>query len=276
MRPSRHSLFVVAAVLLALVAGGTEASAALASKLTGVKRFTARLSSNPAIRKQQLIVDPEGILGGSVSTSYDPTVVRFVGIADPGDFEITGGFVGTGTPGGTGPILTPLDDYLASLNRTAPARGGPTGILPTNETGYIQILFDRREPAAGTRAAPAGGASTIPNFPGYRTVAEDGPTGVGDTHALIFEYLAAAPDDLRASYTVFATSQRGLASSDFLVSADDPENPIPYTDLSPARVIGSLASDPIDRPPAVPLPPAVWVGLVTMGMVCGLRVARSR
>ncbi|HEX8912816.1 MAG TPA: hypothetical protein VF796_10690 [Humisphaera sp.] len=274
---SRRCCILVAAFLMVSVVGGSEASAALASKLTGVKRFTARLSSNRAIRKQQLIVDPEGILGGSVSTSYDPTVVRFVGIADPADFEITGGFVGTGSAGGTGPILTPLDEYLASLNRTAPTRGGPPSPIPENETGYIQIFFDRRATAtAGTRAVPAGGASTIPNFPGYRTVAEDGPTGVGDTHALLFEYLPTVPENVRASYTVFAIPKRGLANPDFLIPADDPEHPIPYTELGSARVTASLASDPIDHPPAVPLPPAAWAGLATIGTLFGVRALRRK
>ena len=275
MRPYRRCRVSVAAVLLAILAGGSEASAALASKVTGVKRFTARLSSNRAIRKQQLIVDPEGILSGSVSTAYDPTVVRFVGIADPGDFEITGGWVGSpSSPGGVGPVLLALDDYLSSVGATPPPAvgiAGSDGVAPPSETGYVQIFFERRD--AG-RAERANGPSTIPNLPGYETVAQDGPTGVGDTHALIFEYLPAAGAGAAAGYTVFATPPRNGTVPDSIIPGDDPDNPIPYTDLQPARVRASLESPPIDRPPAVPLPPAVWAGLVTLGAIAGLRLVR--
>jgi hypothetical protein len=124
----------------------------------------------------------------------------------------------------------------------------------------------------------------IPTPPGFVTVAEDGPTGVMDTHALVFEYLPDVPDDVAAAYSVYATPPLPGTRADFLVAADDPANPIPHTDLGGARVAGTL-DVPGGRPttgvgslppPAVPLPPAALTGLLTMAGAAGLQAWRRR
>jgi hypothetical protein len=260
----RMGILSLVAALFVTAAGEQEASAALASKLTGKKRFTARLSSNPALRRQQLIVDPEGILGGSVSTRYDPSLVRLVGYLAPGNFAVTGGNIRVLPGTSLTDVIIPVDDFLLanSAAGTAPA--------VYSELGFVQISFERRPSPSLT----FGGNSVIPNQPGYRTIAEDGPTGINDTHALIFEYWSRTPSDARCEYEVYATPALSDVRSDFIVSEDDPANPIPYSELGPAVVAGSLTSRPLEPTPAVPLPPAAGVALALLATMATIRCYR--
>ncbi|MDB5296738.1 MAG: hypothetical protein JWO31_2721 [Phycisphaerales bacterium] len=293
MRRRRFTAIAVAA-LATFVVAEPACHAALATKL-GKKRFTAKLSSNPAIRRQQLIVDPEGILGGSASVRYDPTVVRLVDVIDPAAYDVTGGYVDViPSSGGFGSGLLPLDAFL-----DRPSIGGRAGVVPAVPTvpaepavpplfferGFVQVFFNRRAESAVTSLAAAAAASDAPsvieNLPGYTTVAEDGETGVADTHALVFEYLPGVPDEFRASYSVFATPPRAGTVSDFIVPADDPEHPIPYTDLEGATVIGTLSTTVIvdpggGRPHPVPLPSAVAAGGLLMAAGAGAAAVRRR
>jgi hypothetical protein len=268
--------FLVLAALATAVAFGPECYGALATAASGTKRFTARLSANRALRKQQLIVDPEGILGGSVSVSYNTRLVRLVGVIDPANYEVTGGLIGViPSFGGLSQDLIPLDEFFNSTSSLRP----PDGVAPSpttdpyRELGYVQIFFDRRDEDVALRA-PSGG-SVINNLPGYVTVGEDGETGVTDTHALLFEYLPGAANQDLAGYTVFATAPREKTVSDFLILEDDPGNPVPYTELRPARVIGSLMYDePRPGTPAVPLPPALAIGGSLLGLMAARRALR--
>ena len=128
MRSFVARLFIVAAVLVAWHGVPSESDAALREASGKRPKFTARLSSNPVIRKHQLIVDPEGIIGGSVSVRYDPTVVSLSGVLDPADFQITGGFVSVlpaswlgDTGGGSAPIAAAMP-VNQSATKAVPAR----------------------------------------------------------------------------------------------------------------------------------------------------------
>jgi len=273
----------IAAVLATSLVAESACHAALASQL-GRKRYTARLASNKALRKQQLIVDPEGILGGSASVLYDTRVVRLVGVMDPGDFEVTAGLVGVvPSTGGLSTTLLDLNAFLASGGGALPdpdPRNLAVDEPQYREQGYVQIFFDRRDsilPGDVSALAAEKSASVIPNLPGYATVAEDGETGINDTHALMFEYLPGVPDDFRAAYRIFATPPRAQTVPDSLTLADDPENPVPYTELGSAAVVGGLAGfDVRPEPMPVPIPPAALIGGVGLGLLAGRRWLRRR
>lgn len=269
---------LVMSSLAAVVVAGPECHAALAVRAGGKPRFTARLSSNPAIRRQQLIVDPEGILSGSVSVQYDPSLVRLVDVQDPADFRVTGGFVKILPTLGLAGARIPLAAFLESRGDEAASLGSAAADKPRpeREAGVVQVFFNRKDDVTppAVRAAAAAAPSVIPNLPGFTTVDEDGPTGVGDTHALLFEYIG--PPEFRARYTVYAAPPDTGTTPDYLIPADDPQNPITYRDLGSAFVLGPLGT--VDRPPpAVPLPPAAWAGLLTLaGVAAGTAVLRHR
>jgi hypothetical protein len=256
---------VVGAVASAWFYAPLAGEAALARSL-GRPRYTARLSSNPAIRRQQLIVDPEDIVGGSVSLTYDPRVVHLVDVIDPASFRVTGGFVSV-THLGLASIPVPLSEFLSG------GRLRGQQLLADQEVGYVQIFFDKRGVAGISSAAPA--ASAIPNLPGYQTVDEDGPTGISDTHALIFDYLAPVGTGRQATYSIFASSPRQGTGADSLTALDDPR-PIPYTEISSAFVSGSLLVPGNPPPHAVPLPAAAWSGSVMLVVLGGAWGRRRR
>lgn len=238
----------IAVLLLATLHFAPAANGALAAKAGGKPRFTARLSSNPVIRRQQLIVDPEGILTGSVSTTYDPAIVHLSTFLDDAKYSVTGGWVGVIPRFGAAPALVPLATFLSQ------ATAGKMG----EESGYVRIFFGRKPTTGATRAAPAGG-SVIPNRPGYKTVDQDGVTGLTDTHALLFDFVSSDPLAI-AAYRIYATPALENFSSDSLTFASDPEHPVLYTQIGSANVRGPLG---------IPLPPALGVGLVTLVLAIG-------
>ncbi|QOV88736.1 hypothetical protein [Humisphaera borealis] len=267
MTRSRLS-FLFVATLSTFVVAGPDCQGALALQ-AGISRprYTARLSSNKVVRRQQLIIDPEGILGGSASVAYDPSLVTLVSAIDPGDFMITGGLVGIRSEtGGLAIDLIPIDSFLGITS------GTPTGV-PFREDGFVQIFFDRRDvpSSLGSPSPGAGGGSVIANLPGYITVAEDGKTSINDTHALVFEYKQGVPASAQAAYTVYATPPRDKTVPDEIIPEDDPTRPIPYTQLGNARVSGSLV---YDDPKAVPLPSMALATGLTLGFVA-FRQARG-
>ena len=234
-------------------------------------KYTGKLSSNPVIRKQQLIVDPEDIIGGSVSVRYDPAVVSLSDVLDPADFQVTGGFVQViPEPGAITKSLLSLDAFLggADARRAAGVAANPI------ETGYVQIFFDRKPSASLALGAAAGGNSLIPNLPGYKTVAQDGETGINDTHALLFDYLPPRGGDYqpRAVYDIFAMAPATGFNQDTLIFSDNPDRPVGSDQIGSARVIGALdvgsgSPAPPRDPVAVPLPPAAWTGLLALAGV---------
>jgi hypothetical protein len=258
-RKRLRRLLVATSVLLAWFAAEPACDAALARAAGQQTRFTARLSSNRAIRKQQLIADPADIVGGSASVMYDPRIVSLSAVLDPADFQVVSGFVSVHPVNSSVNTLQPLDAYLASHQ---------PGLAPADvEAGFVQIFFNRK----GTPLAP--GTSVIPNLPGYATVAEDGATGINDTHALIFDYLpAAGAGEPRAVYTLFATPPIRGTTADSLVFGDDPDHPVPFSEIGSARVAGDLGPG---LPHSIPLPPALWTGLMGLA-TAGAAIAFGR
>lgn len=242
-----------ALALLAVVAcmglSSNVAEAALA-KAQGGSGFSGTLSSNKAIRKQQLIADPDYPTSGSTSTTYDPSVVSFSGINfGPGYYGWV--YIEIHTDGYT--FLVNANDWLAD----------PYG----NETGYLQVFYTDNPPGFTAAATSNKGQITPPS--GYLLAARGGPTAV-DTHAMFFDYLTEVSDDTIAEYTIYADAGSRQNSADYMEGVDDEGNPFRLgpNDIAPVTVRGSLN--------VVPLPPAVLIGGITMAGIAVVRRFRGR
>ncbi|HEX8912195.1 MAG TPA: hypothetical protein VF796_07525 [Humisphaera sp.] len=241
--------FTLAAVVGLVGFSASSAEAALA-KAAGGSGYSGTLSSNKAIRKQQLIADPNSPTGGTTSTLYNPAIVSLSG------FSFGPGYTGSGLiqiDGGEGVFLTDLAGWLAD----------PFGA----QTGYVQIQYSEGPIiTAGPTAGPLHGQITPPA--GYLQVDRGGPKAV-DTHALFFDYLPNVPDRAVAEYTVYADPGQHGNRPDFMNGQDDQGKPFTLGpgDIAPVTVRGSLD--------AVPLPPAVFVGGLLMGGIAVARRARK-
>jgi hypothetical protein len=221
------------------------ADAALAKRLGG-SGLSGQLSSNKAIRKQQLIADPDEPTGGSESLNYDASIVTLSNLSfGPG---YTGqGFVEVLPLGALKPVMQDLSSFLVA----------PVG----KETGYAQVTFT--ELAGGSHGQ-------IKPPAGYGTVNKGGPNGV-DTHAFLFNYLSTAADTDVAVYTLYADNglRPGGNHADFLTGADASGSfQVGPGEIAPITVRGSLV--------AVPIPPAVWGGgLTLLGVAVSLKLRRK-
>jgi hypothetical protein len=247
MRGTRTLIVCAVVGWIGLAADVSEA--ALAKKLGG-SGFSGHLSSNKAIRKQQLICDPDEPTDGSTSVQYDPNIVSLSGL-------ILG-------PGYTGRAVVEVQSggsfRLQDLNSFLKAPAG-------TQTGYAQIFYTDGSQAGGG-PAPLHGQLTQPAR--YLTVDDKGPLGV-DTNALFFNYLRTVPDSTVATYTIYADAggRPSGNSADFLTGVD-PRTGV-FTvgpgEIAPVTVRGSLN--------AVPLPAAAVTGGLTLaGLAIALRFRR--
>jgi hypothetical protein len=195
--------------------------------LAGGSGTSGVLSSNPTIRKQQLLCDPLNPSAGSYSVKYDPGLVSydFGSLTPVTGYTITSAYISRdfGTPGAPKP-------QLVDINTTA--------FLDVPESGYIQVFFQEN---SGVGYQPP---STPP---GYTIVDSRGVKG-NETHFLTFSYLAGVPDTTTATYTVFADqggrplSSGGTSPADFLKDANG--NTVSFNQIAPATVSGNLVPEP--------------------------------
>ena len=249
---------VVVGCALFVGAAPSVASAALAKAAQGgtapVASYSGTLSSNAAVRQQQLICDPPEPTSGSTSVLYNASLVSLTGFSyheayGPllvGEFDVLRGFVEVRDDSND----LVLQDILSFLD-------APRG----QETGYVQIFYRL-----------IGEAGQID--PTWTVVDEDpglGEPGEGvDTHQLLFT----GTDKLTTqsvSYTIYADNgDRGIAS-DFLEGLDDQGNRfrVEYADIHGVTVTGALG-------PVVPLPGAVWGGMALLGGLGAAKRIRGR
>lgn len=241
---------IAVAIMGCLSWSAQEAHGALAAAAGG-SGFSGTLSSNKAVRKQQLICDPAEPVSGSISVLYDPGIVNLSGIL------FGPGYTGTGyieliTGESESDVeLVEIESYLAE----------PFG----QPTGYLQVVFSEPViPSVAPAAFVPHGQITPPT--GYTVIDNDGPASV-DTHAFFFDYKFGVGDSRVATYTIFADSgERDSGNtSDFLF---DGQTTIPYNQIASATVSGSLN--------AVPLPAAVWMGGAMLVGVFGYGKLRRR
>jgi hypothetical protein len=233
---------IVAAGVIGICADSS--SAALARRAGG-SGYSGQLSSNRAIRKQQLTCDPEDPLSGSTSTLYNPAVVTL------SDLFFGPGYTGSGV------VEVDIGDGVHLLQDIKSFVVAPRGA----ETGYAQVFYSQ-----GQVPTPTG---QIAPPRGYFINDTDGVAGV-DTHAFEFTYLDVA-DTTFAEYTIFAANlgeRRGGNSEDFLVGRDDQGTfRLGPADLSSAFLRGNLVAN------VIPLPPALYAGGATL---CAVVMAIKR
>jgi len=242
-----YRLFIVCAV-----AGwfglSAEVSQAALAKRAGGSGLSGQLSSNKAIRKQQLISDPFEPDSGSTSVQYDPNTVTLSSIT-----------------GGPGFFASAMVEVMDSTGKTflqdfSGFQGSPGG----KETGYVQVSF-----SFNSEGGTARGQIAPPR--GFTTVDQKGGNGV-DTHAFTFDYLD-VPDSQVAVYKVYADlgGTHSGNSRDFLTGRDaDGSFTVDAADITGVTVRGSLNVN------AVPLPPAVLAGGLMLTGLFGFEMVRRR
>jgi hypothetical protein len=194
------------------------------AKQAGGSGLSGTLSSNRAIRQQQLVCDPDEPFRGSTSVRYDPTIVTLVGWRyGPGYFPRSPG-AQTGlveVRTGQATALQNIDQFLSQ----------PAG----TETGYVQIAYE-----------DDGAQGQIDPDQDFVTVDEDGPAAA-DTHALFFDYLINVPDTRIAAYDIYADpgGRPSGNQADFL-ELFNPAAPIiiPASQITSAHVEGNLLPEP--------------------------------
>ena len=271
MNPRRLSV-AVAFGLVGILSG---VSFGALAKAQGGSGYSGQLSSNKAIRKQQLICDPATTGGsdaaasktgplaqgaprrGSTSVSYDPSIVHLSGV------QLGTGYAGSGLVevAVAGTARTRLQDLLSFLRK-------PSG----RETGYAQLFYHHGTLAAGVSFpkdnlfGPKGEPGQMSVARGYTTFDKAGVKGF-DTHDFFFDYRAGVPDKAVAEYTMFA-AKGGRPSGNKPDSLTGVQNGREFT-LGP----GQLSSATV-RASLIPLPPAAWAGSATLagaGLLAALR-----
>jgi hypothetical protein len=219
------------------------------SKAAGGSGCSGTLSTNLAIRQQQLICDPTAPVLGSTSVSYDAQVVTLVD-ARPGPGYANEGFQVLVEVTVLPPVIT-LTEF--EPNAVAAAEPGTTLLVPFSqfddsrtsyrETGYVQVKYQL-----------IGEAGQLALDEGFVENDSAGVDGV-DTHELFFsplfnpnEQVAAISPSLAIaadvpaeglSYTVFAAppgSHSGNAADFFVTDATQGSKTIPWYEISPAVV----------------------------------------
>ena len=182
------------------------------AKAAGGSGYSANLSTNPTIRQQQLICDPDEPAAGSTSVLYDAGIVTLRGASPGPGYENLDGVVEVRDPTGGRTFLQRLVDFLRQ----------PAGL----ETGFVQLQY--------TLTGEAGQMQPQQGF----TVIDDGGVDGVDTHALTFALLKDTPLDADVRYTVFAAPAGSHSDNkgDFLMLNDGTGRVLGPADLSPAHV----------------------------------------
>lgn len=202
----------------ALIGSVPSVSEAAFAKALGKKSYGGKLSKSHSLSTQQLTGDPASILKGSMSTEYDPTVVKLIDLIPGPYFDVTA------------LIGIHLDTDGPGVERFASDSAFFAGLpLPYTETGYVQVSFERK---AGTTEQ-----SVIDPLPGYILVDSDGTTDGDDTHALFFQGLVPNSSEV-ASYHIYQEDgTRHAVVPDYLINLD---NEIITSDIESATVQAQL------------------------------------
>lgn len=205
---SRVCIRDLVAALVALTMGVVTSAESARGALAGHPSYSANLSVNATLRKQQLICDPAGsVYGGSTSTLYQPSLVSLSGLQAVNGFNLQQTYVEVRQfvqPSTVVPVKTNTNG--TALIKTSDYFANPPGTFI--ETGYMQTYFQRIDSSNQTIQNPD---------PGYTFLAEDGfrnpQTGTidgDDTHYMFFQLAPGAALDA-PSYTNFADqNNRGL------------------------------------------------------------------
>ena len=197
MRDRRFFSFACAAGLSGALAGAAPAFGAVA-QATGGSGFSGTLSSNPTVRRQQLICDPTDPTSGSTSVSYNPAVATLAG-QQSANFLFGPGYGQT-----PGQPIARVEYQQSAFKLFLDVNSFPF-TLPSGgaETGYVQVLFSKNGQPTGrlSPSGPSGDFVQVARDPGVT-----GTSGV-DTFALIFQTPSTStPLTSTATYQIFAAS----------------------------------------------------------------------
>ena len=235
-----RTLAVAAAAVLFAAGAGT--SHAALSRATGGAGFSGTLSTNPTIRQQQLLADPDDPIFGSSSVLYDASIVSLVG------FSFGPGYMGSGAV----EVINQSEEltFMQELNSFLL---NPAG----EQTGYVQVQFFK---VAGT--------GQIEIAEGFEAADEDGPAGV-DTHQFFFEYLEGVSPTTVATYTIYADAGNRDSGNKMDTMTGLAGEGNPFT-LLPDQIASATVSAPL----AAPVPAAVYqggAGLAALAVLGGIR-----
>ena len=220
--------------LAALISFPVVGQATVAS-LSGGSGYSADLSANRAIRHQQLICDPEPG-AGSATVTYDPNLVSLYSIfSEPGySIDLNNTFVGVSNVG----YMVTAQSFFANEGDLV-------------ERGRVQVTFTQSS-LANCIGAPPTDSST------FTSISKFNPND-GGVNVFGLEFVYNSPDDtVKAPYTIFA-DKGGLptlnadtfdsnlppTAPDFLTgNVNGDQAIIPFTDIAPASVSGSLVPEP--------------------------------
>ena len=198
----------------------------------GGSGYSGTLSTNTAIRKQQLACDPNEPMSGSTSVQYNPQLVTLSEAHVGPGYRITRAVAEVQSLDGQQRTLQPLTPVGGGTGRNFTFQ--PVG----RETGFVQIEY-----ALDTANGQPGQIQ-----PRYTLVDQRGVDGV-DTHELIFtlhdEQLAP-----QTAYRIFAApaNSRSGNPEDFLVTPEGVR--IGPGGLSPATVFGDPTGEDTTSPSA--------------------------
>jgi hypothetical protein len=248
---SRSSLFLPRVAFIAMlgtVLGCPVISSADLASLIGGSGYSAKESGEKGIKHIQVVGDPSPG-SGSATVLYDPNVLSIYSIFNEANFQIdtANTFVGVTSPPYT---LATAQSFFNS--------DGDFG-----ESGRIQVTWTAApEAAAGT--CYIGCAPTDPYT--FNPIASANTSdGGSNTFGLEFIYLPTDQNTL-ATDTIEATAgglptidledlKPGSPSApDYLTDPSDPTGTaIPFTDIAPATVSGSLNGSPVPEPSVLKL-----------------------
>ncbi|HEX8913421.1 MAG TPA: hypothetical protein VF796_13755 [Humisphaera sp.] len=186
------------------------------AKAAGGSGYSANLSSNLAIRQQQLICDPDEPKQGSTSVLYDASKVTVAGLI-PGPGYDNLGFIGL--------IEVRLANGNTILQPYSSFRVAPNG----TETGYAQVVY-KLTGTAGQLSPPTG----------FETIEHVGAYGV-DTHAFFFSLRPGVDPKTEVRYKVYAEVGNAHSNNrpDGLTTLTGQE--LGPADLSPAVATSNFA-----------------------------------
>jgi hypothetical protein len=243
----RHAIGSFRSGTFLLFAAGVAAALPSVAEASLARRlgtsYSTSLSSNTSTRTQSLTGDPDNVIRGSASATYEPGKVLLDAIYPLEDFRIERAYVEVSFDDGE---TTDLIEYERFLLERSPA----VVDNPFVETGYLQVFF-----AAGTDAPP-------PPDPGMEV--DRGGEFTGDkTHMMVFNFIAPDPTTV-ANYTYYADNGSRGTSPDFLVFRDTPEGggELQEFTATASQITGAEVSGPL----VVPEPSTALLALAGGGL----------
>jgi hypothetical protein len=223
----------VAALTASLLVGSAQGAA------LGHPGYSANLSSNKALKQQQLLCDPDGVTAGSTSTEYSPSLSSINDVSAYTGFGITGVYID---------VYDPTDDD--DIDVVTAYAGPPIADVNVAGSGILTSLEQSGEVQVFWQALPDD------------TVKPATPSDDTFTHTLTFDYLP--EDETTYAWYMNIGDPNGPNGTDYLQGYIDDELTTYYANTYPGGFGSSYNSAPLVPEPAS-------LGLLALGAVGLLR-----